>query len=105
MLLKLSESGNPLFSAVLATNIMGGITGSASSGMTIALAKFGETWKELALASGISLDALHRIVAVSAIGIDPVPHCGALVTMFAICGLTHKESYFDLVMLDRKSVV
>ena len=99
MLLKLSESGNPLFSAVLATNIMGGITGSASSGMTIALAKFGETWKELALASGISLDALHRIVAVSAIGIDPVPHCGALVTMFAICGLTHKESYFDLVML------
>ncbi len=99
MLLKLSESGNPLFSAVLTTNIMGGITGSASSGMTIALAKFGETWKELALASGISLDALHRIVAVSAIGIDPVPHCGALVTMFAICGLTHKESYFDLVML------
>jgi len=99
MLLKLSESGNPLFSAVLTTNIMGGITGSASSGMTIALAKFGETWKELALSSGISLDALHRIVAVSAIGIDPVPHCGALVTMFAICGLTHKESYFDLVML------
>ena len=99
MLLKLSESGNPLFSAVLTTNIMGGITGSASSGMTIALAKFGETWKELALSAGISLDALHRIVAVSAIGIDPVPHCGALVTMFAICGLTHKESYFDLIML------
>ncbi len=96
---KLSSGGNPLWSAVVTTNIMGGITGSASSGMTIALDKFGETWKNMALSSGVSLDALHRIVAVSAIGLDPVPHCGALVTMFGICKLTHKESYFDLVML------
>ena len=98
-LTKLSASGNPLWSAVVTTNIMGGITGSASSGMTIALDKFGEMWKEMAITSGISLDALHRIVAVSAIGLDPVPHCGALVTMFGICKLTHKESYFDLIML------
>lgn len=98
-LTKLSSGGNPLWSAVVTTNIMGGITGSASSGMTIALDKFGEAWKEMALSSGVSLDALHRIVAVSAIGLDPVPHCGALVTMFGICKLTHKESYFDLVML------
>ena len=99
LLLKLSENGNPLFSAVLSTNIMCGITGSASSGITIALAKFGEIWANLATNAGIPLEVLHRIVSVSGIGIDPVPHCGALVTMFAICGLTHKESYFDLVML------
>ena len=99
LLLKLSENGNPLFSAVLSTNIMCGITGSASSGITIALAKFGEIWAEIALSSNIPLEVLHRIVSISGIGIDPVPHCGALVTMFAICGLTHKESYFDLVML------
>ncbi len=99
LLLKLCESGNPLWSAALTTSVMGGITGSASSGMTIALSKFGEIWKNLALANGISLDALHRIVSVAAIGIDPVPHCGALVTMFGICKLTHKESYFDLIVL------
>jgi hypothetical protein len=33
------------------------------------------------------------------VGIDPVPHCGALVTLLAICGLTHKQSYFDIVVL------
>lgn len=99
LLQKLSTGGNPLFSAVLTTNIMCGITGSASSGITIALSKFGEIWKQMAIDSGVSLDALHRIVSIAGIGIDPVPHCGALVTMFAICGLTHKESYFDLAML------
>lgn len=99
MLLKLSANGNPLFSAVLSTNIMCGITGSASSGMTIALAKFATQWVQLAQSVNIPLEVLHRIIAISAVGIDPVPHSGALVTMFAICGLTHKESYFDIVMI------
>ncbi|MFA6857318.1 MAG: GntP family permease [Treponema sp.] len=99
MLMRLSANGNPLFSAVLSTSIMGGITGSASSGMTIALSKFGAQWAQMASVAGIPLDVLHRIVAISAIGIDPVPHCGALVTMFAICGLTHKESYFDIIVI------
>lgn len=99
LLMKLSENGNPLFSAVVSTSLMGGITGSASSGMTIALSKFGAQWAAMAQAAGIPLEVLHRIVAVSAVGIDPVPHCGALVTMFAICKLTHKESYFDIIII------
>ena len=99
MLLGLSASSGPLLSAVLATNIMCGITGSASGGLTIALSAFGEQWAEMAAASGVSLDALHRIVAIASVGIDPVPHCGALVTLLAICGLTHKQAYFDIVVL------
>lgn len=98
-LMKLSSNGNPLWSAVLTTNITGGITGSASSGITIALSKFGELWKNMAIANGISLDAFHRIITLAGAGIDPAPQCGALVTMFAICGLSHKESYFDLLMI------
>lgn len=98
-LMKLSANGNPLWSAVLTTNITGGITGSASSGITIALSKFGELWKNMAIAKGISLDALHRIITLAGAGIDPAPQCGALVTMFGICGLSHKESYFDLFMI------
>ena len=38
-------------------------------------------------------------MAIASVGIDPVPHCGALVTLLAICGLTHKQSYFDIVVL------
>lgn len=35
----------------------------------------------------------------ASVGVDPVPHCGALVTLLAICGLTHKEAYYDIAVL------
>lgn len=99
ILLTIANSAGPLVSAVVTTNIMCGITGSASGGLTIALSMLGEQWAQMAVAQGISLDALHRIVSIASVGIDPVPHCGALVTLLAICGLTHKDSYFDIVVL------
>ena len=98
-LLNLDIGGGPLFSAVLTTNVMCGITGSASGGMTIALSMLGEQWAAMATAADIPLEVLHRIIAISSVGIDPVPHCGALVTMLAICGLSHKESYMDIAIL------
>ena len=99
ILVGIGDSAGPLVSAVITTNIMGGITGSASGGLTIALSMLGETWAEMAAAQGIPLEVLHRIISISSIGIDPVPHCGALVTLLAICGLTHKEAYFDIIIL------
>ena len=99
ILIGIGDSAGPLVSAVITTNIMGGITGSASGGLTIALSMLGETWAQMATAQGIPLEALHRIVSIASIGIDPVPHCGALVTLLAICGLTHKEAYFDIIVL------
>ena len=78
---------------------MCGVTGSASGGLTIALSMLGDTWAQMVAAQGISADALHRIVSIASVGIDPVPHCGALVTLLAICGLTHKDAYFDIVVL------
>lgn len=99
ILIGIGDSAGPLISAVITTNIMGGITGSASGGLTIALSMLGETWAQMAQAQGIPLEALHRIVSIASIGIDPVPHCGALVTLLAICGLTHKEAYFDIIVL------
>ncbi len=95
----IAENFGPLVAAVVTTNIMGGITGSASGGLTIALSMLGEQWAAMATAQGIPLEALHRIIAISSIGIDPVPHAGALVTLLAICGLTHKDSYFDIIVL------
>jgi H+/gluconate symporter-like permease len=99
ILLGIADSAGPLVSAVVTTNIMCGLTGSASGGLTIALSLLGDQWATMAQAQGITLDALHRITAIASIGIDPVPHCGALVTLLAICGLTHKEAYFDIVVL------
>ena len=99
ILIGIGDSAGPLVSAVITTNIMGGITGSASGGLTIALSMLGDQWAQMAAAQGIPLEALHRIIAISSIGIDPVPHCGALVTLLAICGLTHKEAYYDIIVL------
>ena len=99
LLLNLDFGGGPLFSAVLTTNIMCGFTGSASGGLTIALSMLGDQWAAMATQAGIPLEVLHRIVAISSVGIDPVPHCGALVTMLAICGLSHKDSYGDIAVL------
>ncbi|MBR6013768.1 MAG: GntP family permease [Selenomonadaceae bacterium] len=99
ILLGIADIAGPLVSAVVTTNIMCGLTGSASGGLTIALSMLGDQWATMAQAQGITLDALHRITSIASIGIDPVPHCGALVTLLAICGLTHKEAYFDIIVL------
>ena len=98
-LVGIADSFGPLLSAVITTNIMCGITGSASGGLTIALSALGDQWAAMATAAGIPLEVLHRIVAIASVGIDPVPHCGALVTLLAICGLTHNESYFDIAVI------
>lgn len=31
--------------------------------------------------------------------LDSLPHTGAVVTLLAVCGCTHKESYFDIVIV------
>ena len=88
--------GYPLVSASLAVNVLAGITGSASGGLSIALAALGDTYRQLALDHGISLELLHRVVAMSSGGLDTLPHNGAIITLLLICGLTHRQSYKDL---------
>jgi len=90
---------NPLISLALAVNVLAGITGSASGGMSIALSTLGETYLELGRAAGIAPEALHRITAIATGGLDSLPHNGAVVTLLAICGLTHRQSYGDLAMV------
>ena len=31
--------------------------------------------------------------------LDSLPHNGAVVTLLAVCGSSHRESYFDIVMV------
>lgn len=98
-LLNLHIGSGPLLSAIITTNIMTGITGSASGGLTIALGMLGNEWLVWANSVGMSPEILHRIVCLASEGIDTVPHAGALVTLIAVCGLTHRESYYDVFVL------
>ena len=86
----------PLVNAALMVNILAGITGSASGGMSIALEIFGKHWLEGCAAQGIPAEVLHRIVAMASGGLDSMPHNGGVITILAVCGLTHKESYKDI---------
>jgi H+/gluconate symporter-like permease len=90
---------NPLISLALATNLLAGMTGSASGGMSIALATLGETYLQMGEAAGISPELLHRVTAVATGGLDALPHNGAVITLLTICGLTHREAYKDIAVV------
>lgn len=95
----LGISNNPVISLAVAINVLAGITGSASGGMSIALETLGEQFRELADAQGISLELMHRVTVLAAGGFDALPHNGAVVTVLAICGLTHRQSYKDIFVV------
>lgn len=95
----LSVEGGPLVSLALATNVLAALTGSASGGLTIALDALAETYMQLAAVAGINPELMHRVAVIGAGTLDSLPHNGAVVTLLAICGTTHKESYFDIVMV------
>jgi H+/gluconate symporter-like permease len=89
---------NPLISLAIAVNVLAGMTGSASGGMSIALSTLGDTYLEMARSHGINPDLMHRVTAVATGGLDTLPHNGAVITLLAITRLTHRQAYFDLAM-------
>ena len=95
----LSIEGGPLVSLAIATNILAALTGSASGGLTIALDALGETYLRLASEHNIDPALLHRVAVLSAGTLDSLPHNGAVVTLLAVCGVTHREGYFDILMV------
>ena len=86
-------SRHVLVSEAVAVNVLAGITGSASGGLSIALDVMGQRYLELAQAQGVSPELLHRIAAMASGGMDTLPHNGAVITLLAITGLTHRQSY------------
>ena len=94
----LSISGGPLVSLAIATNLLAALTGSASGGLTIALDALGNTYLQIAQATGIDPALMHRIAVIGSGTLDSLPHNGAVVTLLAVCGSTHRKSYFDMVM-------
>jgi H+/gluconate symporter-like permease len=90
---------HPLLGMAVSMNILAGITGSASGGMSIALAAMGETWLRQATQAGIPAEVLHRVAAMASGGMDTLPHNGAIITLLAITGMTHRRSYGDIFVL------
>jgi H+/gluconate symporter-like permease len=95
----LAIEGGPLVSLAIATNILAALTGSASGGLTIALDALGETYLRLASEQGIDPQLLHRVAVMSAGTLDSLPHNGAVVTLLAVCGVSHRDSYLDLFVV------
>ena len=95
----LGIEGGPLVSLAIATNILAALTGSASGGLTIALDALGPTYMKLAAETGLDPALMHRVAVIGSGTLDSLPHNGAVVTLLAVCGTTHKESYLDIVMV------
>ncbi|WP_436870028.1 GntP family permease [Acinetobacter courvalinii] len=87
---------NPLVNGAVTTTVLAGITGSASGGMSIALSAMAETYNAAIVAAGIPPEVMHRVVAMASGGMDTLPHNGAVITLLAVTGLTHKQSYKDI---------
>lgn len=87
---------NPLISEAIAMNVLAGITGSSSGGLSIALQTLGGDYLRMAQEAGISPELLHRVAVLSAGGFDTLPHCGAIITLLSICRLTHRQSYLNI---------
>ena len=72
----------------------------------IVLADSRSHWTRLARSTwsarfSIGLDPalLHRVAVIGSGTLDSLPHNGAVVTLLAVCGSTHRESYRDIVMV------
>lgn len=83
---------NPYVTGAVGVNILAGITGSSSGGLTIFLENMGQ----FLLDQGANPAALHRVLSIASGGLDTLPHNGAVVTILAVLGTNHKESYKDV---------
>ncbi|MBX9825403.1 MAG: GntP family permease [Xanthobacteraceae bacterium] len=90
---------NPLINEAISVTVLAGITGSASGGMSIALAAMSDTFIAAAEAAKIPLEVLHRVASMASGGMDTLPHNGAVITLLAVTGLTHRQAYKDIFVI------
>ncbi|MFO0796288.1 MAG: GntP family permease [Gemmataceae bacterium] len=86
----------PLVNEAVTVTTLAGITGSASGGLSLALAALSDTFVANAHAAGIPLEVCHRVAAMASGGMDTLPHNGAVITLLTVTGLTHRQAYADI---------
>ncbi len=85
---------SPLFFVAITVAVAAGAAGSASGGLGIAFEALGKTYA----AMGINPEYVHRVAVIASGTFDSFPHQGAQITLLGICGLTHREGYFDIAI-------
>ena len=88
----MSSDAKPYVVAAVGANIFSGILGSASGGISLVYETLGDTFNQYA-AQGYNLGFIHRLCADGCGGLDSVPWNGSIVSVFAVCHATHKQSY------------
>ena len=84
-----------LYKVAISTSLISGIVGSSSGGTGITLDALSKDFLNI----GLNPEAVHRVMLVAAGGLDSLPHCGAVITLLAVCEINHREGYFDVGML------
>lgn len=90
---------DPLLNEAITVTSLAGITGSASGGLSIALAAMSDQFISAGDAAGIPREVLHRVASMASGGMDSLPHNGAVITLLAVTGLTHRQAYKDIFAL------
>lgn len=93
-------SPDPIIATALSSTTLAGLTGSASGGLAIVLSIFGDQFYDWAIEEGINPEILHRVSSIGSGGLDTLPHNGAIITLLSITRLTHKKSYFDIMVVN-----
>ena len=87
-----TSDANPYVVAAVGSNIFAGILGSASGGIALMYETLKDTFMNYA-AQGYNLEYIHRLCADGSGGLDSLPWNGSIVSVFAVCNTTHKQSY------------
>ena len=90
---------DPLVNEAVTVTALSGITGSATGGLSIALAAMADRFAAAGDAAGIPREVLHRVASMASGGMDTLPHNGAVITLLAVTGLTHAQAYRDIFAL------
>jgi len=85
---------SPMAFVAITTAVAAGVAGSASGGLGIAYEALKDTYVNM----GINLEYVHRISVIASGTLDTLPYQGAQITLLGICGLTHREGYFDIAV-------
>lgn len=89
-------SSDPLVTEAITVNILAGIVGSASGGLSIAMGAMSDMFIQMANEAHIPLAVMHRIASISSGCMDSLPHNGAIITAMFVTGLTHRQAYFPM---------
>ncbi|MDL2219225.1 GntP family permease [Ruminococcaceae bacterium OttesenSCG-928-O06] len=87
--------GPPIVQMLVAVEIAAGITGSSSGGLGIAMGALAERFLNM----GIHPQAIHRLGAIAAGGLDSLPHTTGLMTSLSASRLTHSQGYIHMFVI------